>query len=121
MRAEIRSPHIPVVVSWSTRDDHGGDEDLRGGDDLVAGGMMLAEPGLVEPELIEVLDQLQVALEGQGRVLAHGVERGQEDAEIQVICGLNGGHGRERVLSLSGASAGGEAAGGEAGRDMNVR
>ena len=74
----------------------GGDEDLRGGDDLVSGRMVLAEPGLVEPERVQVLDQLQIALEGQRRVLAHRMERRQEDAEVQVAGGVNGGHGGAR-------------------------
>jgi len=40
--------------------------------------MVLADPGLVESELVEVFDQLQVALERERRALAHGMERGQE-------------------------------------------
>ena len=44
----------------------GGDEDLGRGDDLVAGGVVLAEPGLVEAELVEVLDR------AAGRVRAPG-------------------------------------------------
>ena len=40
----------------------GGDEDLGRGDDLVAGAVVLADPGLVVAELVEVLDQLHVAL-----------------------------------------------------------
>ena len=71
---------------------HGGDEDLGGGDDLVAGRVVLAEPGLVEAQLVQVLDQLQVALEGQRRVLPDRVERGQEDAELQLLGGVEGGH-----------------------------
>ncbi len=57
------------------------DEHLGRGDDLVAGGVVLAEPGLVEAEAVQVLDELEVALERQRRVLPHRVERGQEDAE----------------------------------------
>ena len=71
----------------------GGDEHLGRGDDLVAGRVVLAEPGLVEAELVEVLDELQVAFERQGGVLAHGVERGQEDAELESAVGVNGRHG----------------------------
>ena len=48
----------------------GGDEDLRRGDDLGAGRVVLADPRLVEAEPVEVLDQLEVALERQRRVLA---------------------------------------------------
>ena len=70
----------------------GGDEDLGGGDDLVSSRMVLAEPGLIEPELIQMLDQLQIALEGQRRILADRVERGQENAEIQAISRIDGRH-----------------------------
>ena len=70
----------------------GGDEHLGRGDDLVAGGVVLAEPGLVEAELVEMLDELQVALERQGRVLADRVERGQEDAELESAVGVDRRH-----------------------------
>ena len=63
----------------------GGDEHLGRGDDLVAGRVVLAEPGLVEAQLVEVLDELQVALQRQRRVLAHRMEGGQEDPEPQVV------------------------------------
>jgi hypothetical protein len=59
------------------------DEDLGGGDDLVTGRVVLADPGLVEPQPVEVLDQLQVLVQREGRVLPHGVERSMEDAEAQ--------------------------------------
>ena len=61
----------------------GGDEDLGRGDDLGSGGVVLADPGLVPAEGVEVLDQLQVALERQRRVLAGGVERRHEDPEAE--------------------------------------
>ena len=61
----------------------GGDEHLRGGDDLVAGRVVLADPGLVEAQRVEVLEQVEVSLEGEGGVLSDRVERGQEDAEAQ--------------------------------------
>ena len=50
----------------------GGDEDLRRGDDLAAGGVVLTDPRLVVAEPVEVLDQLQVALQRQGGVLPAG-------------------------------------------------
>ena len=59
----------------------GRNEHLGRGDDLVAGGVVFAEPGLVEAEPVQVLNQLQVALECQRRVLPHRMEGGQEDAE----------------------------------------
>jgi hypothetical protein len=52
------------------------DEDLRRGDDLAAGRVVLADPRLVVAEAVEVLDELEVALEREGRVLARGMERG---------------------------------------------
>ena len=61
----------------------GRDEDLGAGDDLVARRVVLADPRLVEAERVEVLEQVEVALEGEGRVLPDGVERGEEDAEAQ--------------------------------------
>ena len=68
----------------------GGDEDFGGSDDLEAGGVMLADPRLVVAEAVEPLDQLQVAVEGRGRVLADGVERCEEDAEAHAIGGVHG-------------------------------
>src|SRR5437762_8355150 len=56
-----------------------GDEDLRRRDDLVAGGMVLANPGLVKAELVEMDDQVEIALEALGRVLLIRVEGRQED------------------------------------------
>ncbi|MEJ7583642.1 MAG: hypothetical protein WKF43_06010 [Acidimicrobiales bacterium] len=35
---------------------------------------MLADPGLVEAEAVEVLDPGQIVVQGQGRVLPDGVE-----------------------------------------------
>ena len=63
----------------------GGDEDLRRGDDLRAGGVVLADPGLVPAELVEVHDEVEVALDRQRRVLAGLVERRHEDAEAQSV------------------------------------
>ncbi len=41
--------------------DRGADEHFRRGDGLPAGGMVLADPGLVEAQLVDPLDQLHVA------------------------------------------------------------
>ena len=57
------------------------DEHLGRGDDLVAGGVVLADPRLVEAEPVQGHDQVEVALDGQRRVLPDGVERGHEDSE----------------------------------------
>ena len=43
--------------------------------------MVLADPRFVEPEAIEVLEQLEVTFEGKRRVLAGRVERRHEQAE----------------------------------------
>ncbi len=58
-----------------------GEEQFGGGDELPPGAVMLADPRLVEAERIGVLDQLQVPLEREGRVLAGLVEGRQEHAE----------------------------------------
>jgi hypothetical protein len=60
-----------------------GDEDLGRGDDLVAGRVVLADPGLVVAEPVEVLDPGQVVVEGERRVLPDRVEGGEEDPEAQ--------------------------------------
>jgi hypothetical protein len=52
-----------------------GDEDLRRGDDLRAGRVVLADPGLVVAEPVQVGDQLEVALQRQRRVLARRMKR----------------------------------------------
>ncbi len=93
-REETPVPRRMCLVRWRG----GGDEDLGRGDDLVAGRVVLAEPGFVEAELVEMLDQLQIALERERRVLADRVERGQEDPELQSAVGLNGGHRAPRRL-----------------------
>ena len=46
---------------------------------------MLADPGLVVAQLVEMLDQLQVTLQGQCWVLAHGMERSKEDPKTHSI------------------------------------
>ena len=61
----------------------GGDEHLGRGDRLEAAGVVLADPRLVEAEAVEVLDQLEVALHAERRVLPDRVHRRQEDPEAQ--------------------------------------
>src|SRR4051812_1691187 len=61
----------------------GGDEDLGGRDQLPAARVVLTDPRLLVPEPVEMLDQLEVALEREGRVLARSVEWCEEDAEPQ--------------------------------------
>ena len=48
--------------------------------------MVFADPGFVEVELVEVLDQFDVAVDGHGRVLPVAVEGREEYAEFQA-CG----------------------------------
>ena len=73
-----------------------GDEDLGRRDYLVAGGMVLADPRLVEAEPVEVDDQVEVAPEAERWVLAHRVERREEDAEVRWVCW--GGRAHNRLL-----------------------
>src|SRR5580704_15618521 len=81
--------HHRVVVGQ--RDDPGaesdvpgalggeGDEDLGRRNDLVAGRVVLSDPGLLEAKLVEPHHQVEVALETGGRVLLVGMEGRQED------------------------------------------
>jgi hypothetical protein len=71
----------------------GGQEHLRAGDDLEAAGVMLADPGLVIVETVEMLDQLHVALDGERRVLAQRMEGREEDAGSKIAV-LHGGASR---------------------------
>src|SRR5438128_9431390 len=48
---------------------------------------MLAHPDLVVAEVVEPLDQLHIATEGQGGVLADPVKRRQEDSESHSLVG----------------------------------
>ena len=57
-----------------------GDEDLGRGDDLITRRVVLADPGLVKAELVEMDDEIEVALEAGGRVLLVRMKGRQEDA-----------------------------------------
>ena len=59
----------------------GGDEHRRVGDDLPAGRVVLADPRLLVAEVVEVLHELEVAVQREGGVLVGAVERGEEDPE----------------------------------------
>jgi hypothetical protein len=61
-----------------------GDEDFGRADDLVAGRMVLANPRLVKPELVEPCHQLEVALQALSRVLLVRVERRQKDPVAEI-------------------------------------
>src|SRR4051794_13968033 len=56
-----------------------GDEDLGRRDDLITGRMVLADPGLLEAELVEVDDQVEITFKALGRILLIGMEGRQED------------------------------------------
>ena len=62
-----------------------GDEDLGRRDDLAAGRVVFADPRFVESETIEVLDEREIAVDQQRRILAGGVERCHEDAEAHAV------------------------------------
>ena len=66
---------------WSSALRGGGDHHLGRRDGLGARGVVLPDPGLVEAEAIEVVDQLEVTLQVEGRVRADQVHRRQEDPE----------------------------------------
>ena len=57
------------------------DEHLGRGDDLVATRVVLADPRLVEPEAIQELEQLEIALERERRVLPGWMEGSHEEPE----------------------------------------
>src|SRR5690606_23829515 len=61
----------------------GRDDQLGAGDRLPAGGMVLADPGFVIAECVEMGDQVHVAGNGEGRVVAGAMEGREEDSEDQ--------------------------------------
>jgi hypothetical protein len=67
------------------------DEHFRAGDDLKAGRVVLADPGLVVIEPVEVDEQLHVALEGQERVFPNRMEGSKKDAGLQKPVGITHG------------------------------
>src|SRR5438477_5164565 len=61
----------------------GGQEHLGRADHLPAARMVLAAPEFVIAELVELLDEIEVAAELQQRVLADGVMRREKRAETE--------------------------------------
>jgi hypothetical protein len=61
----------------------GGDEHFGAGDDLVAARMVLADPGLVIVQPVEMDQKLHVALERQQRVFRQRMKRREENAGLQ--------------------------------------
>ena len=72
VRERVHAAAEPDVLRARRR---GRDEHLGRRDDLVAARVVLADPRLVEAEAVEVLEQVEVALEGERRVLPGRVER----------------------------------------------
>src|SRR5689334_16064520 len=62
----------------------GGDEHLRAGDQLEAAGMVLANPRLVIIQLVEMLEQFEIALDRERRVLVVIVKRREKNAAAQI-------------------------------------
>src|SRR5207248_1049432 len=60
----------------------GGHKNFRGADRLPAGTVVLADIGFIEAQHVEPLDDLQVTLQGQGRVFPWPVEGRHEHAEL---------------------------------------
>ena len=69
-------------------------EELGRGDDLPAGAVVLADPGLIEVEPIELFEELEVAIERDRRILLEPVEGPEEDAELHA-----GGPERRHTVS----------------------
>ena len=63
------------------------DHDLGRGDQLPPRRVVLADPDLVVAQVVEPLDQLHVAIDGERRILAHPVEGRQEDTELHPAVG----------------------------------
>ena len=63
------------------------DEQFRRTDQLPSGGMVFADPGLVEPQPIEPLHQFQIPVDAGRGVLVHRVEGRQEGAVAQPDAG----------------------------------
>jgi hypothetical protein len=70
--------------------DGAGDEHLRAGDDLETARVMLADPGLVVVETVEMLDQFHVAFDRKRRIFPQRMEGSEEDSgsEIAVLHGV---------------------------------
>jgi hypothetical protein len=65
----------------------GCDHDLGGGDQLPPRRVMLADPHLVIAQVVEPFDQLHVAIDGEGGILADTVKGREEDAVLHSTVG----------------------------------
>jgi len=61
----------------------GGDEEFGARDDLVAGRVMLADPGFLEALAVEPFDQFEIAADRQRRVFVDRVKGRKENAASQ--------------------------------------
>ena len=59
-----------------------GDHDLGRAHDLDTARVVLADPGLREPQAVHLLDELEVVLQRQRRVEVDQVERAEEGSEL---------------------------------------
>ena len=62
-----------------------GDEQFGGGNDLPSRAVVLADPRFVKTQVIEPLDQLEVAVHGKGRVFPDAVEGAEKDAKLHAL------------------------------------
>jgi hypothetical protein len=76
-----RADHAAAELDGARALCRGRDEDLGRRDDLGAGRVVLADPRLVVAQAIEVIDQVEVAVDEHGRVDASRVKRRHEDSE----------------------------------------
>ena len=72
---------------------------------------MFADPGLIVAELVEPLDQFQIAMQCERGIVADPVERRQEDAEAQAVVShdavlLGYRNGRKKAWISSASAAG---------------
>src|SRR5262249_42965476 len=67
-----------------------GNEEIGRAVNLEAAGMMLADPGLGEAELLQILDQPEIALHQERRVLVGRGKGRQEDAGPQIPGWIHG-------------------------------
>ena len=61
---------------------------------------MLADPRLIVAEVVEPLDEFEVAVDGECGVLAHAVEWSEENAELHTVWQRHGGVLSCVVLSM---------------------
>ena len=62
----------------------GGDEQFGTRNDLEARGVMLADPRFLVTQAVEMLDQLEIALDAERRVFIDGMKRCEENAVAQL-------------------------------------